>query len=210
MSKLQWEFVLDTAERMASETPQGERTLFCMVMMFSCYLRVSDLVGNGKWQPTMGSFAKADNGWWYHVVGKGNVQDKIAVKPDCVSYLKRYRNWLGLPDYPYPGEPEPLLRTLAGRAGITARQLRNDMQKVFDAAISLKAQGVCESEIAALRSVSLHTLRHTGATFDAPYRSPKSLQADMRHKSLATTQNIYYHSLDNERAADGAQLTLRR
>lgn len=212
LSKLQWEYVLDTAEELAPESPQGERTLFCMVMMFSCYLRVSDLVGNGKWAPTMGSFARFDSGaWWYHVVGKGNVQDKIAVKPDCMLYLKRYRNWLGLPDYPYPGDPEPLLRTLTGRAGITARQLRNDVQKVFDAALErMKAEGVCESEIASLRSASLHSLRHTGATFDAPYRSPKSLQADMRHKSLATTQNIYYSALDAERVADGAGLKLRR
>jgi integrase len=211
LTKLQWDFVLDTAELMAGETPQGERTLFCIVMMLSCYLRISDLVGNGKWKPTMGSFQKTENGWWYHVVGKGNVQDKIAVKPDCIEYLKRYRNWLGLTDYPYPGETEPLLRTARGRAGLTARQVRNDVQQVFDRAIQrMRDDNFSEEETAALRSATLHWFRHTGATFDAPFRNPKHLQADMRHKSLATTQNIYYNTLDDERASEVANLSIRR
>lgn len=211
LTKLQWNFVLETAELMASESPQGERTLFCIVMMISCYLRISDLVGNGAWRPTMGSFVKTDNGWWYQVVGKGNVQAKIAVKPDCIEYLKRYRNWLGFTDYPFPGETEPLLRTAHGRAGMTARQVRNDVQKVFDRAIQrMQEEGFGEEDSASLRSASLHWFRHTGATFDAPYRNPKNLQADMRHKSLATTQNIYYHTIDQERAAEVARLPLRR
>ncbi|RBJ71864.1 site-specific integrase, partial [Pseudomonas sp. MWU12-2534b] len=65
-------------------------------------------------------------------------------------------------------------------------------------------------EISALRAATLHWFRHTGATFDAPYRSPKNLQADMRHKSLATTQNIYYNTLNDERTAEVAKLSLRR
>lgn len=212
LSKLQWEFVIETAELMAEESPKkNERTLFSIVMMYSCYLRVSDLVGNGTWRPTMGSFVKSDNGWWYHVVGKGNVQDKIAVKPDCMNYLKRYRNHLGLPDYPYAGESEPLLRTAHGRAGITDRQLRKDVQAVLDRAVErMQDEGFPESDVASLRSASLHWFRHTGATFDAPLRNPKHLQADMRHKSLATTQNIYYNTLDDERAAEVAGLSIRR
>lgn len=211
LSKLQWDFVLETAELMAGETSQGERTLFCIVMMFACYLRVSDLVGNGIWRPTMGSFVKSKDGWWYHVVGKGNVQDKIAVRPECVEHLVRYRKWLGLPDYPYPGETEPLLRTSRGRAGLTDRQVRNDVQRVFDRAIErMQEESFDEGDVATLRSASLHWFRHTGATFDAPYRSPKNLQADMRHKSLATTQNTYYNTLDDERASEVANLSLRR
>tara|TARA_R110002124_G_scaffold128157_19_gene288740 strand:+ start:37456 stop:38733 length:1278 start_codon:yes stop_codon:yes gene_type:complete len=212
LTKLQWEFVIETAELMAEEKPKkGERTLFAIVMMFSCYLRVSDLVGNGTWRPTMGSFQKSNSGWWYHVVGKGNVQDKIAVKPDCIHYLKRYRKHLGLPEYPAAGDSDPLLSTAHGRAGMTDRQLRKDVQAVLDRTVlKMQEEGFPEEDVSNLRSTSLHWFRHTGATFDAPYRSPKNLQADMRHKSLATTQNIYYSTLDDERAAEVEGLTIRR
>jgi integrase len=212
LSKLQWEFVLDTAELMAAEAPKsGERTLFCIVLMFGCYLRVSDLAGNGAWTPTMGSFVREREAWWYHVIGKGNVQDKIAVRPDCISYLVRYRRFRDLSDYPAPGESEPLLRTVHGRPGLTARQIRDDVQAVFDRAVErMKQDGFPDYEISALRSASLHWFRHTGATFDAPYRNPKHLQADLRHKSLATTQNIYYNTLDDERTSEIANLRIRR
>ena len=211
LSKLQWEVVLDTAELMASEEPRvGERTLFCIVLMFGCYLRVSDLTGNGEWVPTMGSFVRERDSWWYHVVGKGNVQDKITVRPECISYLVRYRRHLGLSDYPAPGESESLLRTVHGRRGLTSRQIRIDVQAVFDrAADTMKADRFPDYEISALRAASLHWFRHTGATFDAPRRNPKHLQADLRHKSLATTQNVYYNTLDDERASEVANLSLR-
>lgn len=212
LTKLQWECLLDTAELIAEEYPQsGERTLFCIVMLFGCYLRVSDLVGNGEWKPAMGSFVRDREAWWFHVVGKGNVQAKIAVKPDCISYLVRYRRTRGLPDYPAPGDDEPLLRTVHGRAGMKGRQLRDDVQAVLDRTVErMKAEGHKDYEITELRSASLHSLRHTGATFDAPHRNPKHLQADLRHKSLATTHNIYYHALDDERSSDMAKLSLRR
>lgn len=212
LSKLQWEFLLETAELMAEESPQpGERTLFCIVMMFGCYLRVSDLAGNGEWKPAMGSFVRDRDAWWYHVIGKGNVQDKIAVKPDCISYLTRYRRSRGLSDYPAPGESNPLLTTVHGRAGLTSRLIRSDVQVVLDRTVErMKEANFPDYEIGSLRSASLHWFRHTGATFDAPFRNPKHLQKDMRHKSLATTQNLYYHALDDERSSEVANLSLRR
>lgn len=212
LTKLQWACLLETAELMAKESPlSGERTLFCIVMLFGCYLRVSDLVGNGEWKPAMGSFVRDRDAWWYHVVGKGNVHAKIAVKPDCISYLVRYRRTRSLPDFPSSGDDEPLLRTVHGRAGMKGRQIRDDVQAVLDRTVErMKGEGFEDFEITELRSASLHWLRHTGATFDAPYRNPKHLQADLRHKSLATTQNIYYHALDDERSSDMAKLSIRR
>lgn len=212
LTKLQWEVLLDTAELMATEQPpSGERALFCIVMMFGCYLRAGDLAGNGTWLPTMGSFVRDRDAWWYHVIGKGNVAAKIAVKPDCIDYLTRYRRYRGLTDLPSPGDPEPLLRTVHGRPGVQARQLRVDVQAVLDRAVErMKDEGIQDFEIDALRSASLHWLRHTGATFDAPFRNPKHLQEDLRHKSLATTQNVYYHALDDERSSEMAKLRLKR
>lgn len=45
LSKLQWDYVLETAESLANEDPDHERTLFIVSCIFSMYLRVSDIVG---------------------------------------------------------------------------------------------------------------------------------------------------------------------
>jgi integrase len=74
----------------------------------------------------------------------------------------------------------------------------------------MQGEGWSEDEIDQLRSASLHWLRHTAATFDAPFRDMKDLQADLRHNSLSTTQNIYYNSLDEQRARSVKELKMRR
>lgn len=45
ISILEWEYVIETAEKMADENPeQHERTLFLMNCLFAMYLRISELV----------------------------------------------------------------------------------------------------------------------------------------------------------------------
>ncbi|MNN41563.1 hypothetical protein D3C81_1556870 [compost metagenome] len=61
-------------------------------------------------------------------------------------------------------------------------------------------EGFNENETDQLRSASLRWLRRTSATFDAPLREMKDLQADLRHNSQNTTQDVYYNSLDEERS----------
>jgi len=86
----------------------------------------------------------------------------------------------------------PFLRSLKGRGGLSDRHIRLLLQGLFDRAMARMAdEGWSDDEIDQLRSASLHWLRHTSATFDAPYREMKDLQADLRHNSLSTTQNTY-------------------
>ncbi|AGL45987.1 tyrosine-type recombinase/integrase [Pseudomonas aeruginosa] len=212
LTQLQWDFVIETAELMANEAPEShERTLFIVSSLFSMYLRVSDLVGNQLWTPTMGSFVKEDETWWYEVVGKGNVEARIAVKPDYLKYLKRYRQSRNLTPLPLKGEQAPLLTKLNGAPGLSDRQVRNIVQEVFDRALKrMHEEGRSDCEVDDLRVATLHWLRHTGATFDAPHRDAKNLQADLRHKSMSTTQDIYYNSLDDQRAAEVEGLTVKR
>ncbi|MBD9676567.1 site-specific integrase [Pseudomonas sp. PDM18] len=203
LTQLQWNFVIETAELMAAEDPQHERTLFVIATLFSMYLRISDLVGRDNWEPTMGDFRRDSTGnWWFHVVGKGNKAAKISVRDDYVQdYLVRYRRHLRLPPLPSPQDKFPLLTTLRGRAGLSDRHIRLLLQEVFDRSLRrMAAEGWSDDEIDQLRSASLHWLRHTAATFDAPHRDMKDLQADLRHNSLSTTQNTYYNSLDEQRA----------
>ncbi|MCU9528322.1 tyrosine-type recombinase/integrase [Pseudomonas mosselii] len=202
LTKLQWDFLAGEAEAMADEDPKHERTLFIVVALFAMYLRVSDLAGRDNWQPTMGSFDKRGDSWWFDVIGKGNKERDITVKDDFIPYLKRYRESLGLSPLPHKGEDTPLLYTVHGRSGVTARQIRNIVQPVFDRARArMKAEGHTEEDCKELMEVSLHWLRHTGATFDADIRDPKHLQMDLGHESLSTTQDIYYNAINEERAA---------
>ena len=213
LTPLQWNYVLEAAEKMAeSEPARYERTLFILSTLFAMYLRVSDVVGRHNWKPSMGDFRQDPEGnWWYHAVGKGNKVGKIAVRDEYINlYLKRYRRFLGLPELPEIGETTPLIKTLRGRSGLSDRQVRALLQVVFDKALeSMRIEGRAVHEMESLKVASLHWLRHTSATFDAPLRSAKDLQIDLRHSNLSTTQNTYYHSHDQERAHSIKRLGLR-
>jgi len=128
---------------------------------------------------------------------------------DC--YLTRYRRYLGLTPLPSPQDVCPLIGTLNGRGGLSDRYIRSLLQVVFVRALKrMQEEGWSDDEIDQLRSASLHWLRHTSATFDAPLRDMKDLQADLRHNSLSTTQNIYYNSLDEQRASSMKGLKIRK
>ncbi|MHC5348558.1 tyrosine-type recombinase/integrase [Metapseudomonas furukawaii] len=213
LTQLQWSYVIETAEQMAADDPVHERTLFIVATLFSMYLRVSDLVGRDNWTPTMGDIRRDSMGnWWFHVVGKGNKAAKISIRDDYIqNYLIRYRQYLQLSPLPSAHEKTPLISTLKGRGGLSDRHIRLLLQEVFDITLARMAQeGWSDDEIDQLRSASLHWLRHTSATFDAPHRDMKDLQADLRHNSLSTTQNTYYNSLDEQRAHSVKGLKLKR
>jgi site-specific recombinase XerD len=213
LTQLQWSYVIETAEIMATEDSVHERTLFIVATLFAMYLRVSDLVGRDNWRPTMGDIRRDSTGnWWFHVVGKGNKAAKISIRDDYIqNYLVRYRQHLQLPPLPSAHETTPLISSLKGRAGLSDRHIRLLLQEVFDRTLARMAEeGWSDDEIDQLRSASLHWLRHTSATFDAPHRDMKDLQADLRHNSLSTTQNTYYNSLDEQRAHSVKNLKLKR
>lgn len=192
LTPLQWNYVPDTAEQMAALEPKRyERTLFLLATLFAMYLRVSDIVGRENWKPCMGDFRQdAEGNWWFHVVGKGNKVGKIAVRDEYIhNHLKRYRAFLGLPALPQQGEKTPLITTLSGRSGLSDRQVRALLQAVFDSALArMRAESRATHEMDSLKSASAHWLRHTSATFDAPFRNAKDLQFDLRHSNLSTTQ----------------------
>ena len=63
ISTLQWEYVIETAEHMAAESPEPyERTLFIMKCLYAIYLRISELVSDERHSPIMGDFKKDHNG----------------------------------------------------------------------------------------------------------------------------------------------------
>jgi len=142
LSPLQWDYVIETAESMATSDPaRHERTLFIMNALFAMYLRISELVETPRWQPQMGHFqADQEGNWWFMTVGKGNKEREISVSDAMLVALKRYRVSRGLPALPAPGESTPLIHKTRGRGGITStRQIRGIVQLVFDDVIFSEA-----------------------------------------------------------------------
>lgn len=178
LTALQWSYVIETAEQMAAADPRHERTLFIVATLFSMYLRVSDLVGRDNWTSVMGDIQRDSMGyWWFHVVGKGNKAAKISIRDDYIqNYLVRYRQHLQLSPLPSVHEKTPLISTLKGRGGLSDRHIRLVLQELFDRSmVRMAEEGWSNDGIDQLRSASLHWLRHTSATFDAPYRDMKDL-----------------------------------
>lgn len=211
LTQLEWDFLLETAELMADEDPKYERSLFIVVALFSMYLRIGDLAGNEQWTPTMGSFSRRGGNWWYTSIGKGGAEATISVKPAFIDYLKRYRASRNLTPLPTSTDSAPLLIGRNGRGGLSARHIRTLVQEVFDRALErMREDGRNDDECMQLQEATVHWLRHTGATFDAPHRPAKHLQLDLRHRSLSTTQDVYYNSIDQERAASSHGLGIRR
>lgn len=211
LTQLEWDFLLETAELMADEDPKYERSLFIVVALFSMYLRIGDLAGNEQWTPTMGSFSRRGGNWWYTSIGKGGAEATISVKPAFMDYLKRYRASRNLTPLPTSTDSAPLLIGRNARGGLSARHIRTLVQEVFDRALErMREDGRTDDECMQLQEATVHWLRHTGATFDAPHRPAKHLQLDLRHRSLNTTQDVYYNSIDQERAASSQGLGIRR
>ena len=134
ISNLQWDYVLETAEMMATDTPEHhERTLFIMNCLFAMYLRISELVANERSTPIMGDFRKDQDGnWWFYVTGKGNKNRTVTVCDEMLEALKRYRRWLGLTDLPTPSEQTPLVAKGLGQGPVTnTRHIRRMVQACF-------------------------------------------------------------------------------
>ena len=85
ISKLQWDYVLETVELAAADhTLEQERALFIMNCLFAMYLRISELVADERSSPVMSDFKKdRDGNWCFHVIGKGNKSRNVTVCNDC-------------------------------------------------------------------------------------------------------------------------------
>jgi site-specific recombinase XerD len=211
LSRLQWEYLLDTAEDLAARDAQRyERSLFILHCLYGMYLRVSELVPGEHGTPVMGNFRKdLDQNWWFHVIGKGKKARRIVVSDDMLSALRRYRTHLGLPPLPVADDTEPLLPKAKGRGAISStRQVRTLVQEMFDRTFErMQADGLGEDALE-LRASSAHWLRHTGISEDVRIRPREHVRDDAGHASMATTDR-YVGSDMRERHASGKKKAVR-
>lgn len=205
ISTLQWDYVLETAELMASENPEDyERTLFIMNCLFAMYLRISELVADERSTPVMSDFRKdQDNNWWFDVTGKGNKNRSITVCDDMLKALKRYRKYLGLPQLPPLGEQIPLVSKSIGKGSITStRHIRRIVQQCFDTAYTRMKDDGLKVDAMELKAATVHWLRHTGISEDVKFRPREHVRDDAGHASMATTDR-YIDSDLRERHESG-------
>lgn len=198
LSKLQWLYVINTAEEMAKEDTIHERTLFLMSAFYLLGLRISELAYTEERMATMGNFAPDKRGlWWYTTIGKGNKVRDVAVPDELLEALKRYRHALNMPPLPRRDEPTPLFPKLKGKQGLGTRQIRNIVQTVFDRAIEkLQAVGKID-EADDLATATVHWLRHTAISSEVEYRPREHIRDDVGHENPATMDKY----IDTDRVA---------
>jgi site-specific recombinase XerD len=190
LSDLQWQYVLATAESMASKNPsQHERTLFMMSALYAMYLRISELVATARWVPMMNHFHRDSEGhWWFTTVGKGNKQRQIAVSDAMLQALKRWRHSLNISPLPSIADHTPLLPKSRGKGPISSTTyVRDIVQNCFDAAINQLNQDGFQEEATALMEATVHWLRHTGISDDVKHRPREHVRDDAGHSSSAIT-----------------------
>lgn len=189
LSELQWSYVIETAELMATENPLHERTLFIMTALYAMYLRISELTASSRWIPKMRDFHQdMDGNWWFTTVGKGNKERMISVSNSMLEALKRYRNSLNLTPLPSASDMRPLLLKNKGTGAISStRQIRSIIQLCFDKAIARLIESGFQQDADQLQSATAHWLRHTGISDDVKIRPREHVRDDAGHSSSAIT-----------------------
>lgn len=211
---LQWSYVISSARSLASKQPnEHERTLFLVSLMYSCYLRISEVAARPGFSPIMGQFRRDSKTgvWGFHIPrSKGGKKRTVAVSKQMLTALKRYRRHLDLPDLPTPGEEVPLFvrHRAAGRgrdrglinANLGIRQLRDELYMLFNLAADNAGKDGFEQDAQEMRQMTPHSIRHTGISHDINLnRRPLShVQADAGHDSIDTTSK-YLHTTRVER-----------
>lgn len=205
LSEEQWDFLLETAQRMADEDSKYERNLFLVAALKVLFLRISEFSERTNWVPVMGHFWQDhDHNWWLKVFGKGRKIRDITVPDAFLVYLRRYRLYRGLSALPVSNENQPIIEKLRGRGGMTSRQLSRLVQEVFDEAYESMRLSKGIEAAAKFKEVSTHWLRHTGASLEIERgRALKDVSEDLGHSSMATTDTIYVQSESKKRAESG-------
>ena len=203
LSDLQWEYVLNCAEKSADGSHESERALFVVALLKSLYLRVSELSERSNWVPVWRHFWRDSEGnQWLQVLGKGNKIRDVSVPGALLSYVGRYREMRQSIDMNF-NDGSVLVSKTRGSGGLTSRQLRRIVQQVFDNAYQTMCEEGFASSAEELREASTHWLRHTGASIDIATRPLKHMADDLGHASMGTTDQVYIQSDMKERAQSG-------
>ncbi|QIZ76576.1 tyrosine-type recombinase/integrase [Ferrimonas lipolytica] len=211
---LQWSYVMQYAQQSAAQNiADFARSRFLVTLLYSCYLRISEVAARPGFSPVMGQFRRdSKTGVWGFFVplSKGGKSRTVALSDEMLDALKQYRTELGLPELPAPRDSTPLFvrHKAAGRgreqgvrhANLGVRQLRDLVDAVISGGADLAMTDGFDQDAREMRQLSAHSLRHTGISHDINLqRRPLShVQADAGHDSIDTTSK-YLHTSRVER-----------
>lgn len=224
-SDLQWSYVMSTARALAEADPERQaRSLFLISLMYGCYLRISEVAARPGFSPVMSQFRRDNHTgiWSFHIpISKGGKKRTVAVSTELLEALKAYRESLNLSPLPGPHDATPLFirHKAAGRgrdqgllnANLGVRQLRDLLNDLIAQAAEHAAADGFEHDAAEMRTLTVHSIRHTGITHDINLngRPLSHVQADAGHDSIDTTSQ-YLHTSKIERHESAASKRLDR
>lgn len=224
-SDLQWSYVMSTAQQQAEQDPERQaRSLFLVSLMYGCYLRISEVAARPGFSPVMSQFRRDSHTgiWSFHIpISKGGKKRTVAVSTELLEALKAYRQSLKLSPLPSPNDATPLFvrHKAAGRgrdqgllnANLGVRQLRDLLNELISHAADQAASDGFEHDAEVMRTLTVHSIRHTGITHDINLngRPLSHVQADAGHDSIDTTSQ-YLHTSKIERHESAANKRLDR
>jgi site-specific recombinase XerD len=204
LSKLQWQYLIETVEQKANLDPQYERHLFLMTIFYLLGLRISEVADNLRHTPVMKDFAPDSEGrWWFTTVGKGNKVRDIAVPDQMLLALKRYRLHLGLNQLPTRSDNMPLITKEKGRGNLGTRQVRNLVETCFNFAVEKLKSAQKINDALDLEAATVHWLRHTAISADVEHRPREHVRDDAGHESSVVTDR--YIDIDRRARHDSAK-----
>lgn len=224
LSTLQTNYLFKAVEQMAKDDPQKhERTRFIIHLMVFCYPRISEICARAGYSPVFGDFEQhrtfESNEVYYSFYvpnSKGGKTRKILCAPILIEALKRYRHSRGL-GYTFPTVDDESPLFVRHRAATRGREVSivdanlgvdhmgDIIQSVFDYTADLLMSDGYDVESRQIRTMTPHSLRHTGITIDlSSGRDPHHIMLDAGHSSEATLA-IYTSKRTEHRVASLTQ-----
>ena len=201
LTQAEWDAVQAVIEALPRETARDvkhyHRARWVFQLLYRAFLRRDEAA-----KLTMGSFEASPDGWNLRLVGKGNKKAKIVVTKKLINELRIYRESLGLPPLPSPGEARPAILAVTGKdKGVTDQAIYLLCKVIFDQAAN-RMETDDPAAASRLRQATPHWMRHTGVTHAMESgASPRYVQAQARHSSLNVTAK-YDHQVRRAWRAD--------
>ena len=152
--------------------PQGERNRTILETMYSCGLRVSELI-------TLKISDLFFEEGFIRVIGKGNKQRFVPIHKTAQKYILMYLNQIRSHIQPQKGSEDIVFLNRRGKS--LTRQMIFTILKNLSVAINLK------------KKISPHTLRHSFATHLLKNGADlRAIQQMLGHESITTTE-VYVH-----------------
>ena len=183
----EWDAVIAAVEDLPRSSGRDAkhyyRARWVMQLLYRAFLRRDEAA-----KLTMGSFESSSDGWSIRFVGKGAKAAKIIATNKLISELKIYRESLGLPPLPSPGESRPAILAVTGKdKGLTAQAIYLICTAIFKRAGD-RIKHTNPTGATRLYQATPHWMRHTGVSHALEAGAdPRYVQAQARHSSLNVT-----------------------